>query len=314
MSGELIALVSALLWAMASVLLTIGARQIHVIPLNLVRCVLSTTFFWALLPFFGGFKALATIPPTAWPWLVVSVLGLLVIGDTLYFRSLDLAGVSWAMPVASINPLWAVILAAVFIGEPLSWSLVVGALLVIGGVILVSRSAAPGEVVVPANAAAPVASAGPLDAADSRPAAPSTARRTGLVLAFVVSVLWAVGQVALKPATAGVHSVVANSVRQPLGMLMLLGLTLARGQWRELKKLDRKSWGIIVIASLVGTGLGTLFFIMAIQMTGAGRTAVLTSTAPLLAMPFSMLWLRERPTRWTIMGTLLTTAGIVLVV
>jgi len=314
LSGELIALVSALLWAMASVLLTIGARQIHVIPLNLVRCVLSTTFFWALLPFFGGFKALATIPPTAWPWLVVSVLGLLVIGDTLYFRSLDLAGVSWAMPVASINPLWAVILAAVFIGEPLSWSLVVGALLVIGGVILVSRSAAPGEVVVPANAAAPVASAGPLDAADSRPAAPSTARRTGLVLAFVVSVLWAVGQVALKPATAGVHSVVANSVRQPLGMLMLLGLTLARGQWRELKKLDRKSWGIIVIASLVGTGLGTLFFIMAIQMTGAGRTAVLTSTAPLLAMPFSMLWLRERPTRWTIMGTLLTTAGIVLVV
>jgi uncharacterized membrane protein len=130
----------------------------------------------------------------------------------------------------------------------------------------------------------------------------------------VVSVLWAVGQVALKPATAGVHSVVANSVRQPLGMLMLLGLTLARGQWRELKKLDRRSWGIIVIASLVGTGLGTLFFIMAIQMTGAGRTAVLTSTAPLLAMPFSMLWLRERPTRWTIVGTLLTTAGIALVV
>ena len=141
MSGELIALLSALLWAMASVLLTIGARQIHVIPLNLVRCVLSTTFFWVLLPFFGGFKALATIPPTAWPWLVVSVLGLLVVGDTLYFRSLDLAGVSWAMPVASINPLWAVILAAVFIGEPLSWSLVLGALLVIGGVIGVKKTA-----------------------------------------------------------------------------------------------------------------------------------------------------------------------------
>jgi len=320
LSGELIALLSALLWAIASVLLTIGARQIPVVPLNLVRCVLSTTFFWALLPFFGGFKALATIPAAAWPWLVVSVLGLLVVGDTLYFRSLDLAGVSWAMPVASINPLWAVILASIFVDEPLSWSLVLGALLVIGGVILVSRSAGPGDVVVPANSAAPVASAGPENAAgplaaeNSATAPRSTTRRTGLLLAFVVSVLWAVGQVALKPATAGVHSVVANSVRQPLGMLMLLGLTLARGQWRELKKLDRRSWGIIVIASLVGTGVGTLFFIMAIQMTGAGRTAVLTSTAPLLAIPFSMLWLRERPTRWTIVGTLLTTAGIVLVV
>ncbi len=316
MSGELIALLSALLWAMASVLLTIGARQIHVIPLNLVRCVLSTAFFWALLPFFGGFKALATIPPTAWPWLVVSVLGLLVVGDTLYFRSMDLAGVSWALPVASINPLWAVILAAVFVDEPLTWSLVLGTLLVIVGVILVSKSAGPGDLVVPANSAAPVASAEPAPVVAAKPGttALSTARRTGLLLAFVVSVLWAVGQVALKPATAGVHSVIANSVRQPLGMVMLLGLTLTRGQWRELKKLDCRSWGIIVIASLVGTGLGTLFFIMAIQMTGTGRTAVLTSTAPLMAIPFSMLWLRERPTRWTIVGTLLTTAGIALVV
>jgi uncharacterized membrane protein len=110
------------------------------------------------------------------------------------------------------------------------------------------------------------------------------------------------------------HSVVANSVRQPLGLLMLLGLSLVRGRWRELRGLDRRSWAVILVASLVGTGLGTLFFIMAIQMAGAGRTAILTSTAPLMAIPFSVLWLRERPTRWTLVGTVLTTAGIALVV
>ena len=51
MSGELLAILSALLWAMSSVLLTIGARRLHVLPLNLVRCVVSTAFFWVLLPF-----------------------------------------------------------------------------------------------------------------------------------------------------------------------------------------------------------------------------------------------------------------------
>jgi uncharacterized membrane protein len=293
LSGELFALLSAFLWAMASVLLTVGAKRIHVVPLNLIRCVSSTAFFWALLPFYGGLDALAEIPAAAWPWLVVSVLGLLVVGDTLYFRSMDLAGVSWAMPVASVNPLWAVLLAAFFLDEPLSWALVLGALLVIAGVVLVSRSAAPVR-------------------ADS--IADPGARRRGILIALLVSVLWAIGQVALKPATAGVHSVVANSVRQPLGMLMMLGLTLWRGQWRALRRLDRKSWAVIGIASLVGTGVGTLFFVMAIQMAGAGRTAVLTSTAPLMAIPFSMLWLSERPTRWTLVGTLLTTTGIVLVV
>ena len=278
---------------MASVLLTVGAKRIHVLPLNLIRCVLSTAFFWVLLPFYGGLDALAAIPAAAWPWLVLSVLGLLVVGDTLYFRSMDLAGVSWAMPVASVNPLWAVLLASVFLDEPLSWTLLLGALLVIAGVILVSRSS---------------------DSRTGDRRVDPAARRKGILMALLVSVLWAVGQVTLKPATEGMHSVVANSVRQPLGMVMLLGLTLWRGKWRELQKLDRKSWAVIGIASLVGTGLGTLFFVMAIQQAGAGRTAVLTSTSPLMAIPFSMLWLSERPTRWTLAGTVLTTTGIVLVV
>ena len=85
------------------------------------------------------------------------------------------------------------------------------------------------------------------------------------------------------------------------------------GRWRELRQLDGKSWAVILVASLVGTGIGTLFFVMAIQMAGAGKTAVLTSTAPLMALPFSMAWLHERPTRLTLAGTLLTTAGIALV-
>ena len=293
MTGELIALFSALLWAVGSVLMAVGARRLHVVPLNLVRCVVSTTFFWSLLPFFGGIEALGAFTPSSLAWLVISVLGLLVVGDTLYLRAMDLAGVSWAMPVSSITPLWAVLLAALFIGEPLTWSLVLGALLVVVGIVLVGRSAGGsnnGRVIDP------------------------SARRVGLLIALAVSVLWAFGQVALKPATEGVHSVVANSVRQPLGALMLLFLSLFRGRWRELRGLDRRSWGIIILASLVGTGFGTLFFVMAIQMAGAGRTAILTSTAPLMAVPFSMLWMHERPTRRTLAGTLLTAVGITLVV
>jgi drug/metabolite transporter (DMT)-like permease len=205
---------------------------------------------------------------------------------------MDLAGVSWAMPVASVNPLVAVLLASLFLDEPLSWSLLGGALLVVVGVTLLSRPAGQstaGRTIEPA------------------------ARRAGLLMALVTALLWGIGQVTLKPATEGMHSVVANAVRQPMGLALLLALTLGRGRWRDLRRLDRRSWAVILVASLVGTGLGTLFFVMAIQTAGAGRTAVLTSTSPLLAMPFSMLWLHERPTRWTLTGTLLTTAGIVLV-
>jgi drug/metabolite transporter (DMT)-like permease len=293
LSGELVALLSALLWAVSSVLIAVGAKRLHVLPLNLVRCLISTTFFWAMLLFYGGFQALATIPSSAWPWLVVSVLGLLVVGDTFYFRSMELAGVSWAMPVASITPLWAVLLAWFFVEEPLTWSLFVGSLLVVLGIAFISRSTA--------------------QKAGGNPVDPK-ARRTGLLMALGVSVLWAVGQVALKPAAEGTPSVVVNSVRQPMAAMMLLAITLVRGRWRDLQGLDRRSWAVIVAASLLGTGFGTLFFVMAIQMAGAGRTAVLSATAPMMAIPFAMLWLQEQPTRWTLFGTFLTAVGIALVV
>lgn len=292
MSGEVLALVSALLWSVASVLMALGSHRLHVLPLNLIRCTVSSAFFWALLPFYGGLEAFRTVPSSAWLWLVVSVLILLVVGDTLYFRSLNLAGVSWAMPVAGVNPLWAILLAALFVDEPLTWSLLLGALLVVAGVTLLSRPemhSTNGQAIEPA------------------------ALRKGLLVALLVSLLWGAGQVTLKPATAGMHSVVANSIRQPLAMFILLAINLRTGLWKELRHLDRRSWALILLASFVGTGVGTLFFVMAIQTLGAGRTAVITSTSPLLAIPFSMAMLRERPTRWTVAGTFFTTVGVVLV-
>jgi len=304
LSGEVIALLSALLWAFASVLMGWGTKRLHVIPLNLIRCSVSTAFFWSLLPFFGGLKAVAAIPAGQWLWLLLSVVMLLIVGDLLYFRSLDMVGVSWAMPVASINPLWAVLLAALFIDEPLSWGLLAGTLLVIAGLVLVSRSTNNDGVVA------------------------GRRQRIGLLLALLTSVAWAVGQVILKPAAAGLDSAVVNGVRQPMAALMMLGLGLTRDQWpsghqhaaqvtrgtrQDLRKLDWRSWLTIVVASLVGTGVGSLLFVQAIQMIGAGRTAVLTSTAPLMAIPLAVLWLHERPNRRTLIGALLATAGIILV-
>ena len=52
------ALLSALLWAVMSVMLAVAAKKLDVVPLNLVRCVVSTIFFWALLPFFVAFRHL----------------------------------------------------------------------------------------------------------------------------------------------------------------------------------------------------------------------------------------------------------------
>jgi len=196
------------------------------------------------------------------------------------------------MPVASVNTVWAVLLAGLVLGEPLTLKLLGGAILVLIGVILVGRSGAGDGQAAPAD---------------------RRARRLGLLLALVTSLCWGIGQVALKPATAGVEAAVANAVRQPMGALMMLGLTLATGRQRDFRGLGRRSWLILLLAAFLGTAVGSLLFVMAVQMAGAGRAAVLTTTSPVLAIPFSFLWLHERPNRWTIAGTLLVVIGIALV-
>jgi len=69
LSGEVLALVSALLWSVASVLMALGSHRLHVLPLNLIRCTVSSAFFWVLLPFYGGLEAFRTVPSSAWLWL-----------------------------------------------------------------------------------------------------------------------------------------------------------------------------------------------------------------------------------------------------
>ena len=50
-----------------------------------------------------------------------------------------------------------------------------------------------------------------------------------------------------------------------------------------------------------------------IQRAGAARTAILSSTGPLFALPLAALALQERVTRQIAVGTVLSIAGIWLV-
>lgn len=69
---------------------------------------------------------------------------------------------------------------------------------------------------------------------------------------------------------------------------------------------------VLTIAGVVGTGVGSLLFIYAVQEAGAGKTAVLSSISPLFALPLSVLFLGEKITRWLLLGTALAVVGIIL--
>ena len=54
----------------------------------------------------------------------------------------------------------------------------------------------------------------------------------------------------------------------------------------------------------------TLLFVTAISLAGAGKTASLSATSPLFAAPLAALFLKEPLTRRLILGTLVSAAGV----
>ena len=86
-----------------------------------------------------------------------------------------------------------------------------------------------------------------------------------------------------------------------------------RKSYTELFKLSRQEWLILAASGVMGWGLGSVLFLLTVSLVGPTRGAILTSTAPLFALPLSVIFLKERVNLPILLGTILTVAGIVLV-
>lgn len=72
--------------------------------------------------------------------------------------------------------------------------------------------------------------------------------------------------------------------------------------------------GLLALNGLLGWALAGSLWVSSIQLIGPSKASIIGSTAPLFAVPLGMIFLKERPSRYTLTGTLLTMAGVILVV
>lgn len=115
----------------------------------------SAVAFWTVAILTNAFTA----PPTVGGWVAI---GALAVGPTMLALSLFLAGLSWigaerAALLGTWEPVVIVALAALLLGERLSWVQCLGAVLVLGAVILVNRRVAVGPEPSPETVLAPAA-------------------------------------------------------------------------------------------------------------------------------------------------------------
>jgi DME family drug/metabolite transporter len=294
MTGQLSALGAALVWALQAILIKTQTKKIDTISLNALQYFFAALFFFIILAPSGGLREVLALSAALALSLVGTALLSMGAGDTMYIRSLGLIGVAKAFPIAMcVHAFLASAVAIVFLGEKFTLGFAGGAVLVIAGIYLIA---------VPKKEVAP-----------EREEESARRNRMGVLLALLAACCWAMSLSLLKILMAKADVLAAAMVRLPAAGLALMGLaSLRRGL--KLRTYGLRSIGIVALAGIVGVGLGTILILFAIQQAGAARTAILSSTSPLFAVPLAILLLREKVTWRVILGTLACIAGIMLVI
>jgi transporter family protein len=132
------ALLSALFAGLTAVLAKVGVKDVDSNLATAIRTVVIVVFAWAIV-WARPTEALDKITRRTWLFLVLS--GLATGASWLcYFRALKLGEASKVAPVDKLSVVVAMALAALFLGEQLTWRhWLGGALIVSGTVILAGR-------------------------------------------------------------------------------------------------------------------------------------------------------------------------------
>jgi drug/metabolite transporter (DMT)-like permease len=282
--GALCALGAALAWSVTSVLARSIIAHYGSVTINAVRSGIAGTLLVVVVVLSEGPATLVTMSWTTFALLVTSIVAAVAVGDTVFFESARAIGLARAMTIATTYPIGAALLAAVLFGEVITVAVALGTLLTLSGV----------GVIVSART-------------EARP----ERLWFGVWTAVLASVAWAVSTVMMKPPLREIEPLTAQAVRLPLASVLLFLTPWTRGAMAKLRDSGSGPLLRMGVLSLV-TAFSSVLFVASLKYAGVTVGSVLSSTAPLFAIPLGVIFLGERVSIAMVVGAVIAVAGIVV--
>ena len=132
------ALLSALFAGLTAVLAKVGVREINSNLATAIRTAVILVFAWSIV-LVTKTQPLSTITVRTWLFLVLSGLAT-GLSWLCYFRALQLGQASKVAPVDKLSVVVAIALAALFLGEQLTWRHWVGGVFIVSGTLVLAGS------------------------------------------------------------------------------------------------------------------------------------------------------------------------------
>ena len=296
--GELAALGTSVMFSLTSIFFTYSGREIGSLLTNRARLLFAFVFVLVVHWITFGQPLPINAAPERWLVLVISGLIGFVVGDGCLFQAFLLVGPRISMLVMAFAPALSVIFAWLFLGKSLSpQELIIIAVIVLGIAWVVSERS-------------PAAPAAADEALPDKIASARDSRQhlIGLLFAVGATVGQASGFILSKVGLANDFPAFSGTLIRLIGAFVAIWLiSIVRGELassvRSLRTHPR-ALRYILLGSLVGPVLGVWLSLVAVQRSSVGVASTLSSLAPIVLIPISVLAFHEQVSKRAIFGTI----------
>jgi bacterial/archaeal transporter family protein len=137
MSWIVFASLSAVFAAFTAILTKIGVKDINSNLATAIRTVVVVVFAWVIVLAQGTYKDIPSIPRHTMLFLVLSGIAT-GLSWLFYFRALQLGNASQVQPIDKFSLVLVIIFASVFLGEKLTFPVIIGTVFITIGTLIIA--------------------------------------------------------------------------------------------------------------------------------------------------------------------------------
>ena len=280
----LFALGSALFAGLTSVLAKCGIRKTDSDAATAIRTIVVLIFSWLMVWIVGSAPTITTLSTKTWVFLILS--GLATGASWLcYFRALQLGNVNKVVPIDKSSTVLTILLAIVFLGEPVSWFKGIAVILIgIGTFMMIEKKADSGE---------------------------NPEKKRWLLYAVLSAVFASLTSILGKIGIDGVESNLGTAIRTCVVLVMAWLIVFIKGKQHTLKVIPQNEVGFICLSGLA-TGASWLCYYKALQDGLASVVVPIDKLSILVSIGFSALVFKEHLSKKAAFGLALIVVGTLM--
>ena len=272
---------SAFFAGITAILAKCGIRETDSTVATAVRTIVVLLFSWLMVFVVGSQDQLGSIDPNTWLFLILS--GLATGASWLcYFRALQLGDINKVVPVDKSSVILTMLLAFLFLQEPITPFGGIGVVLIAAGTFLMIEKK-------------------DVEQKEGQKKSWFLYAAGSAIFASLTSILGKIG-------ISGVESNLGTAIRTAVVLLMAWVMVFVAGKAGEVRKIPKNELGFICLSG-IATGASWLCYYRALQDGLASIVVPIDKLSILVTVAFSYFVFHERLSKKSAIGLVLIVAG-----